>query len=117
MLVILVSFAFAFGMVLSRVGLPPMVGFLAAGSTPSSRLVNCCAENCATDGFSGCWNLSNCGVDGANDTARGFFGCYNLSSCYAYDATGSGFRQCSRIAACSVDEVPLKAPALGAEAI
>ena len=31
MLVILVSFAFAFGMVLSRVGLPPMVGFLAAG--------------------------------------------------------------------------------------
>lgn len=31
MLVILVSFAFAFGLVLSRVGLPPMVGFLVAG--------------------------------------------------------------------------------------
>jgi predicted Kef-type K+ transport protein len=31
MLVILVSFAFGFGLVLSRFGLPPMVGFLAAG--------------------------------------------------------------------------------------
>ena len=79
------------------------VGFLAAGSTPSSRLVDCYAETCATDGFSGCWNLSNCIVDGGNDTARGFFGCYNLSSCSAYDVNGSGFRQCSRIAACSVD--------------
>ena len=31
MLVILISFAFAFGLVLSRLGLPPMVGFLLAG--------------------------------------------------------------------------------------
>lgn len=31
MLVILISFAFAFGLLLSRVGLPPMVGFLVAG--------------------------------------------------------------------------------------
>lgn len=31
MLVILVSFAFAFGLLLSRIGLPPMVGFLVAG--------------------------------------------------------------------------------------
>ncbi len=31
MLVILVSFAFGFGLVLSRIGLPPMVGFLVAG--------------------------------------------------------------------------------------
>jgi len=31
MLVILVSFAFGFGMILSRLGLPPMVGFLVAG--------------------------------------------------------------------------------------
>ncbi len=31
MLVILVSFAFGFGLLLARVGLPPMVGFLAAG--------------------------------------------------------------------------------------
>lgn len=31
MLVILVSFAFAFGLALSRVGLPPMIGFLVAG--------------------------------------------------------------------------------------
>ncbi|MFN2268754.1 MAG: cation:proton antiporter, partial [Desulfonatronovibrio sp.] len=31
MLVILISFAFAFGFLLSRVGLPPMVGFLVAG--------------------------------------------------------------------------------------
>ncbi|MHC1729551.1 MAG: cation:proton antiporter [Syntrophobacteraceae bacterium] len=31
MLVILVSFAFGFGLALARVGLPPMVGFLAAG--------------------------------------------------------------------------------------
>lgn len=31
MLVILVSFAFGFGMVLARLGLPPMVGFLVAG--------------------------------------------------------------------------------------
>ncbi len=31
MLVILVSFAFGFGMLLGRVGLPPMVGFLVAG--------------------------------------------------------------------------------------
>ncbi len=79
------------------------VGFLAAGTTPTSRFVNCFAETCATDGFSGCWNLSNCIVDGNNDTSRGFFSCYNLSSCHAYDATGSGFRLCSRIAACSVD--------------
>ncbi len=31
MLVILISFAFAFGLLLSRLGLPPMVGFLLAG--------------------------------------------------------------------------------------
>lgn len=31
MLVILVSFAFAFGLALTRIGLPPMVGFLVAG--------------------------------------------------------------------------------------
>jgi predicted Kef-type K+ transport protein len=31
MLVILISFAYAFGLVLSRIGLPPMVGFLVAG--------------------------------------------------------------------------------------
>jgi hypothetical protein len=31
MLVILVSFAFGFGLALSQVGLPPMVGFLVAG--------------------------------------------------------------------------------------
>lgn len=31
MLVILISFAFGFGLVLSRIGLPPMVGFLVAG--------------------------------------------------------------------------------------
>jgi len=31
MLVILVSFAFGFGLALTRVGLPPMVGFLVAG--------------------------------------------------------------------------------------
>ncbi|EPR36099.1 sodium/hydrogen exchanger [Alkalidesulfovibrio alkalitolerans DSM 16529] len=31
MLVILISFAFAFGLILTRVGLPPMVGFLLAG--------------------------------------------------------------------------------------
>ena len=31
MLVILVSFAFGFGLVLTRIGLPPMVGFLVAG--------------------------------------------------------------------------------------
>ena len=31
MLIILISFAFAFGLALSRVGLPPMVGFLMAG--------------------------------------------------------------------------------------
>lgn len=31
MLVILVSFAFGFGLALARIGLPPMVGFLAAG--------------------------------------------------------------------------------------
>lgn len=33
MLVILVSFAYGFGFVLSRIGLPPMVGFLLAGFT------------------------------------------------------------------------------------
>lgn len=31
MLVILVSFAFGFGLLLTRIGLPPMVGFLVAG--------------------------------------------------------------------------------------
>jgi predicted Kef-type K+ transport protein len=31
MLVILVSFAFGFGLALTRIGLPPMVGFLVAG--------------------------------------------------------------------------------------
>ncbi|MFW5734140.1 MAG: cation:proton antiporter, partial [Oceanidesulfovibrio sp.] len=31
MLVILVSFAFGFGLILARIGLPPMVGFLVAG--------------------------------------------------------------------------------------
>ena len=31
MLVILVSFAFGFGLTLTRIGLPPMVGFLVAG--------------------------------------------------------------------------------------
>ena len=31
MIVTLVSFAFFFGILISRVGLPPMVGFLAAG--------------------------------------------------------------------------------------
>ncbi len=31
MLVILISFAFIFGLILSRIGLPPMVGFLVAG--------------------------------------------------------------------------------------
>ena len=31
MLVILLSFAYAFGLAITRIGLPPMVGFLVAG--------------------------------------------------------------------------------------
>ena len=69
----------------------------------SSRLVNCAARDCAGQGFYFCDNVSNCYVDGYNETGNGFLYCQNVSSSNVANCRLSGFRYCSRVSACAVD--------------
>ncbi len=77
-------------------------GFLGDEAIENAKLIGCTALGCDNNGFSKCYNVTGCFVDGQNESgSNGFSQCCNLSSCQAVDCESTGYNACKRISGCA----------------